>query len=160
MVAIIRTYQGYAVTGTERPNPAAVYADPSSTLSLLKNAMNIVVAIISDAIIVSHWSCLAYDPDMNSSHAGVPDIHCVEHELLRRSCTARAFVGRHRCVIHCSRSANMQAEGPLHRNSRRHLGRLDSGSDWTWNHSHSRRRLRPHSLLLYHHVRSQHPMLW
>ncbi|EIW55370.1 uncharacterized protein TRAVEDRAFT_51493 [Trametes versicolor FP-101664 SS1] len=52
VVAIIRTYQGYAVTGTERPNPAAVYADPSSTLSLLKNAMNIVVAIISDAIIV------------------------------------------------------------------------------------------------------------
>ncbi|EIW55361.1 uncharacterized protein TRAVEDRAFT_74190 [Trametes versicolor FP-101664 SS1] len=52
VVAIVRTYQGYAVTGTERPNPAAVYADPSSTLSLLKNAMNIVVAIISDAIIV------------------------------------------------------------------------------------------------------------
>lgn len=102
MVAIVRTYQGYAVTGTERPNPAAVYADPSSTLSLLKNAMNIVVAIISDAIIVSCLSCLAYDSDRYSLCAGVPGIHCVEHELLRRSCTARAVDGGHRCVFYCS----------------------------------------------------------
>ncbi|KAJ8464052.1 hypothetical protein ONZ51_g9847 [Trametes cubensis] len=52
VVGFIRTYQGYSVHGTERPDPEALYADPSSTLSLLKNAMNIVVAIISDAIIV------------------------------------------------------------------------------------------------------------
>lgn len=160
MVAIIRTYQGYAVTGTERPNPAAVYADPSSTLSLLKNAMNIVVAIISDAIIVSLSSRLIYHFDGSSLCAGVPDVCGMEHELLRRSRAIRTTVGRHWCVIYCLRSTSTQAEGPLRRNSCWHLGRLDSGTDRTRDDSHSRRCLRPHSLLLYHHVRSQHPMLW
>ncbi|KAI8976640.1 hypothetical protein BD414DRAFT_160084 [Trametes punicea] len=52
VVGIIRSYEGYSVKGTAPPDPAAIYADPSSTLSLMKNAMNIVVAIISDIIIV------------------------------------------------------------------------------------------------------------
>ncbi|KAL1946351.1 hypothetical protein VTO73DRAFT_15478 [Trametes versicolor] len=52
VIGLVRTYQGYAFNGIELPNPAAVYADPSSTLSVLKNAMNFIVAVVSDAIIV------------------------------------------------------------------------------------------------------------
>ncbi|KAI0642529.1 hypothetical protein C8Q79DRAFT_917043 [Trametes meyenii] len=53
VVLIVRAYEGYSINAPgELINPSAIYANPSSTLSLLKNAMNIVVAIVSDAIIV------------------------------------------------------------------------------------------------------------
>ncbi|KAH9886038.1 hypothetical protein C8Q73DRAFT_291165 [Cubamyces lactineus] len=52
IVGLIRAYEAYSMHGAERPDPVAVYGSSSSRLSLMKNAMNIVVAIISDVIIV------------------------------------------------------------------------------------------------------------
>ncbi|KAI8976624.1 hypothetical protein BD414DRAFT_422788 [Trametes punicea] len=52
VVGLIRAYEAYRVRGTGEADPYAVYGDNSSTLSLMKNAMNVVVAIISDVIIV------------------------------------------------------------------------------------------------------------
>ncbi|KAI0657019.1 hypothetical protein C8Q70DRAFT_920445 [Cubamyces menziesii] len=52
VVGLIRAYEAYSMHGAERPDPVAVYGSSSSRLSLMKNAMNIVVAIISDVIIV------------------------------------------------------------------------------------------------------------
>ncbi|KAI0764541.1 hypothetical protein BD413DRAFT_482523 [Trametes elegans] len=52
VVGLIRTYQGYAVHGSTPITPGDLYSNPSTPLSLIKNAMNVVVALLSDIIIV------------------------------------------------------------------------------------------------------------
>ncbi|KAI0764535.1 hypothetical protein BD413DRAFT_167301 [Trametes elegans] len=53
VAVMVRSYQGYSTKFPgELIDPAVIYSDPSSTLSLIKNAMNIAVGIISDAIMV------------------------------------------------------------------------------------------------------------
>lgn len=53
MLALVRTYQAFGVHGGARPDPRAYYADPANSLAAAKNAFNIVLTLISDAIIVS-----------------------------------------------------------------------------------------------------------
>lgn len=63
IVEIWRGYHAFSVKGKELPNPSLFYADPATPESLVKNALNVIVALISDAIIVSrialgrHGSC-------------------------------------------------------------------------------------------------------
>ncbi|KAI0642526.1 hypothetical protein C8Q79DRAFT_917316 [Trametes meyenii] len=52
VVEMIRGYRAFSVKGTEPPNPAHFYADPATPASLLKNALNVIVAVVSDGIIV------------------------------------------------------------------------------------------------------------
>lgn len=53
IVEIWRGYHAFSVKGKMLPNPSLFYADPATPESLVKNALNIIVALISDAIIVS-----------------------------------------------------------------------------------------------------------
>ncbi|KAI0676597.1 hypothetical protein C8Q78DRAFT_34271 [Trametes maxima] len=52
VVEMVRGYHAFSVKGKEPPNPALFYADPATPESLLKNALNVVVAVVSDGIIV------------------------------------------------------------------------------------------------------------
>ncbi|KAI0657012.1 hypothetical protein C8Q70DRAFT_308755 [Cubamyces menziesii] len=51
-VTLIRAFSGYSVHGDTKPNPISLYADPSNTMSLMKNFVIIFVALVSDFIIV------------------------------------------------------------------------------------------------------------
>ncbi|KAI0739175.1 hypothetical protein C8Q80DRAFT_1275327 [Daedaleopsis nitida] len=53
VLALTRTYQAFGVHGGVRPDPTAYYADPANSLAAAKNSFNIVLTLISDAIIVS-----------------------------------------------------------------------------------------------------------
>lgn len=53
IVEIWRGYHAFSVKGKMLPNPSLFYADPATPESLVKNALNVIVALISDAIIVS-----------------------------------------------------------------------------------------------------------
>ncbi len=52
VLALVRTYQAFAVHGGQRPDPTAYYADPANPLAAAKNSFNIVLTLISDVIIV------------------------------------------------------------------------------------------------------------
>ncbi|KAI0764518.1 hypothetical protein BD413DRAFT_606182 [Trametes elegans] len=53
IVEMIRGYEAFSMKGPkEPPNPALFYANPATTASLVKNALNIIVAVTSDAIMV------------------------------------------------------------------------------------------------------------
>ncbi|KAI0332864.1 hypothetical protein GY45DRAFT_419878 [Cubamyces sp. BRFM 1775] len=53
VTGLIMAYDAFAIEGDgEVPDPDVIYGNPSSKLSLMKNAMNVVVAILSDIIIV------------------------------------------------------------------------------------------------------------
>ncbi|KAH9886055.1 hypothetical protein C8Q73DRAFT_659099 [Cubamyces lactineus] len=53
VTGLVMAYDAFAIQGDgEVPDPNVIYGNPSSKLSLMKNAMNIVVAILSDIIIV------------------------------------------------------------------------------------------------------------
>ena len=52
MLALVRTYQAFAVHGSARPDPTAYYADPANPLAAAKNSFNVVLTLISDVIIV------------------------------------------------------------------------------------------------------------
>ncbi|KAI0720817.1 hypothetical protein C8T65DRAFT_632908 [Cerioporus squamosus] len=64
VLALIRTYQAFAVHGGQRPDPTAYYADPANPLAAAKNSFNIVLTLISDVIIVYRtfvlWSYNVY----------------------------------------------------------------------------------------------------
>ncbi|KAI8976650.1 hypothetical protein BD414DRAFT_539195 [Trametes punicea] len=52
IVEMIRGYHAFGIHGAQPPNPSAFYADASTPESLLKNALNVIVAVISDLIMV------------------------------------------------------------------------------------------------------------
>ncbi|RDX40759.1 hypothetical protein OH76DRAFT_1423508 [Lentinus brumalis] len=64
VLALVRTYQAFAVHGGQRPDPTAYYADPANPLAAAKNSFNIVLTLISDVIIVYRtfvlWSYNVY----------------------------------------------------------------------------------------------------
>ncbi|RPD55942.1 hypothetical protein L226DRAFT_570424 [Lentinus tigrinus ALCF2SS1-7] len=64
VLALVRTYQAFAVHGNVRPDPTAYYADPANSLAAAKNSFNVVLTLISDVIIVYRtfvlWSYNVY----------------------------------------------------------------------------------------------------
>ena len=53
VVEMIRGYHAFGIHGKELPNPSAFYANAAAPESLVKNALNVIVAVISDIIMVS-----------------------------------------------------------------------------------------------------------
>ena len=53
VVEMIRGFHAFAIHGTALPNPSAFYANAAAPESLVKNALNVIVAVISDMIMVS-----------------------------------------------------------------------------------------------------------
>ena len=60
MLALVRTYEAFGVHGHQRPDPTAYFADPANPLAAAKNSFNIILTLISDAIIVSRRSATAF----------------------------------------------------------------------------------------------------
>ncbi|KAI0332878.1 hypothetical protein GY45DRAFT_1368869 [Cubamyces sp. BRFM 1775] len=52
VVEMIRGFHAFAIHGTALPNPSAFYANAAAPESLVKNALNVIVAVISDMIMV------------------------------------------------------------------------------------------------------------
>ncbi|KAI0716401.1 hypothetical protein C8Q76DRAFT_616247 [Earliella scabrosa] len=52
VLALVRTYQAFGVHGGARPDPEGFFADPANPLAAAKNSFNIILTLISDAIIV------------------------------------------------------------------------------------------------------------
>ncbi|KAI0716399.1 hypothetical protein C8Q76DRAFT_405730 [Earliella scabrosa] len=52
VLALVRTYEAFGVHGHQRPDPTAYFADPANPLAAAKNSFNIILTLISDAIIV------------------------------------------------------------------------------------------------------------
>ncbi|KAI0657010.1 hypothetical protein C8Q70DRAFT_1007688 [Cubamyces menziesii] len=52
VVEMIRGYHAFGIHGKELPNPSAFYANAAAPESLVKNALNVIVAVISDMIMV------------------------------------------------------------------------------------------------------------
>ncbi|KAI0666814.1 hypothetical protein C8Q78DRAFT_1057139 [Trametes maxima] len=51
-IAVARAYGAYAIHGNQPPNPVSTYSDTSSPLVLIKNSLNVVVAMIFDVIMI------------------------------------------------------------------------------------------------------------
>ena len=60
VLALVRTYQAFGVHGGARPDPEGFFADPANPLAAAKNSFNIILTLISDAIIVSRRSAPAF----------------------------------------------------------------------------------------------------
>lgn len=63
----MRTYQAFGVHGGTQPDPQGYYADPGNPLSAGKNSFNIILTLISDAIIVSRRSVPPFGRSLQGS---------------------------------------------------------------------------------------------
>lgn len=78
VVEMQRGWEAFSIHPPNLPNPSLFFANASSTGSLIKNSINVVQAIISDVVIVSHVYCKVQGGSLTNVSAGVSHIYCLE----------------------------------------------------------------------------------
>ncbi len=91
VLALVRTYQAFAVHGGQRPDPTAYYADPANPLAAAKNSFNIVLTLISDVIIVR--ASLPSRPPLTTWSMKIA------HTTTLRRCTEPLYSGATTCML-------------------------------------------------------------